>query len=458
MLKRLMINIFLCLFLSSCANIKQEELQHFNLNLSYANYSKAAINALSLAQFDTNNRSVENYYWAMQAGAILGYAGQYKSAIEILDKVEAHLKKTDLKNGAIKGFNVAVSMLGTDNLLDYNFTNSDRVMLNTLKAWDFIALHDFVNARVELNRAAERQSRAVEFFAKQIQAAGKKIKNDAGTYNDLLAQTLKSPLLKEKLKKNNIASRWSPYKNFVNPFTTYSRALLYILTSHDKADFAKARAAFSRVYALTEHRVGAAELKLTKNLLQGKDLGAGNVWVIVENGMAPYKSEIRLDLPVFLVSDNISYIGLALPKLQERRVSFKNITVNGKKVPSVANIEKIVGAEFNQLFPQILAREVMRVIVKTITQKQLNDKDPLLGSIFAINQLLTTRADLRSFFVLPSAYQVTTLTNMKKNVVSIEAGDFKEKVNLPNIDKNNYIVYIKALNKNLIPNIKVIEI
>ncbi len=55
-------------------------------------------------------------------------------------------------------------------------------------------------------------------------------------------------------------------------------------------------------------------------------------WVIFENGQGMAKNEIRIDIPLFLVTNKVQYTGIALPKVDERSSSHNYLDVNGEKL------------------------------------------------------------------------------------------------------------------------------
>jgi hypothetical protein len=119
-------------------------------------------------------------------------------------------------------------------------------------------------------------------------------------------------------------------------------------------------------------------------------------------------------------------------------------------------MDKIISAEFDQEFPYILAREITRVTLKTIAQKQVKDENALLGDALAILQAATTGADIRTFSALPSEYQATRVTAKDKKV-EIKAGSFTIPVEL-DADASKHIIYVKAVSPLIAPSVKVVNI
>ncbi|WP_245688462.1 COG3014 family protein [Vibrio sonorensis] len=382
--------------LSGCTSIIQKnDFDSFNTKLDSGDFSGASKVALEHAGYDEESGETDDLLWTLQAGATLNYAGDYELSTKLLDATETMMKEEDTESTVSEGAEFVGSMIGNDAMLAYEQSHYDGIMTNTIKAWNFIATHDFQNARVELNRAEERQRRAAQHFADIIKERTEEIKEEAGESSMLVKQTMESGYTKKALKNAGIEQgQWKPYEGYVNPFTTYSYALNLLVTGKSKSDFEKASNSFKRVYSLTGSPVAKADYQLAQSMAKSRSQSKleDQVWVIFENGKSAIKEERRLDLPIFLLSNNVTYAGIAIPTLKERGVAFDNITANGSKTETIADMDKIISAEFDQDFPYILAREVTRVTLKTIAQKQVKDENALLGDVFAIFQMATTGA------------------------------------------------------------------
>lgn len=439
--------------------MQKNDFDSFNGKMDAGDYVAASQVALEHAGYDEETGETDDLLWTMQAGATLNYAGQYDLSTKLLDASEVFMKEEDSESTAEEGVELVGSMIGNDAMMAYEQTHYDGIMSNTIKAWNFIANRDFQNARVELNRAEERQRRAAEHFADLIKEREEELKQESGESAASVGMTMNSAQTAQALKQAGIEQGvWKPYEGYVNPFTTYSYGLNLMLSGKTKSDFAKAANAFKRVYDLTGSKAAKADFDLAQKLAKGANRAMLNdqVWVIFENGQSTVKEERRVDLPIFLLSDNVSYSGIALPKLKERGVAFKNIQVGGVNTDTISDMNKIIGAEFDTEFPYILAREVTRVTLKTIAQKQVKDENALLGNALAILQAVTTGADIRSFSALPSEYQAARLVAKEKSV-EVKAGAFTLPVELDE-KATKHIIYVKAISPALAPSIKVVSL
>ncbi|STO98750.1 COG3014 family protein [Grimontia hollisae] len=457
---KLVSSVISIVMLSGCTSMMQKnDFDSFNSKLDAGDYAGASQVALDHAGYDKKSGETDDLLWTLQAGASLSYAGDYALSTKLLDATETMMKEEDTESTVSEGAELIGSMVGNDAMLDYEQAHYDGIMTNTIKAWNFIATHDYQNARVELNRAEERQRRAAQHFADIIKERNEEIQSEAGESEVLIKQTMASDATKKALKQAGIEQgQWKPYEGYVNPFTTYSYGLNLLVTGKSKSDFEKASNSFKRVYSLTGSLAAKADYQLARSMAKSRSQSTldNQVWVIFENGKSTVKEERRIDLPIFLFSNNVSYAGIALPTLKERGVAFDSITVNGSKTDTIADMDKIISAEFDQDFPYILAREITRVTLKTIAQKQIKDENALFGNALAIIQMATTGADIRTFSALPSEYQATRVT-AKNKMVEIKAGTFTIPVEL-DTESKKHIIYVKAISPLVAPSVKVVNI
>ncbi|MEX3071965.1 COG3014 family protein [Vibrio alginolyticus] len=446
--------------LSGCTSIMQKnDFDSFDSKLVAGDYLGASEVALDHAGYDKDTGETDDLLWTLQAGATLNSAGQYEFSTKLLDASESFMKEEDSESIIEDSTEFAGSILGNDAMLSYEQTQYDGVMGNTIKAWNFISEADFSNARVELNRAEERQRRAAEHFAELIKEREAEIKEESGDSALSVSKTIGSDETLKALKAAGIEQgQWKPYEGYVNPFTTYSYGLNLMVSGKTKSDYAKAADAFKRVHSMTGSKTAKADMDLARSLSKGasKSKLSNQVWVIFENGQSTVKEERRVDLPIFLLSNNVSYSGIALPKLKKRGTAYESITVNGVSTDTISDMDKIIGAEFDTEFPYILAREVTRVTIKTIAQKQVSDENQLLGHAMGILQLATTGADIRTFSALPSQYQAARFVT-KDNQVEIKAGSFTLPVEL-DANATKHIIYVKAVSNTVAPSVKVVNI
>ncbi|MDR1975557.1 MAG: hypothetical protein LBQ18_01045 [Campylobacteraceae bacterium] len=387
--------------------------------------------------------------WNIQAGSLARDCKEYKKSISFFDEAETRYKfDVDLKNPLITTKDRTKSILINNNLNDYEGNVYEKVMVNTYKALNFLNLGDKDNARVEFNRALERQRIAKEYFSNEIRKQEERNEKNLKTINNKPQDfNFNSKAVDIAMGKYAPNSGALAYADFINPFALYMSALFLLNDrSYQRAadlmresyEMNPNNPQIKKDFALAETMASAMNAKFDQ----------GYVWLIYENGLGAVKDETRIDLPLFIVSDSLIYTGVALPILRERGSSYgalfiKNGSGDSAKSEIVADMDAVIRAEFNKRFSAIAAEAMVSAAVKTISQKQLHDIDPLLGILGAIFQRVTTDADVRSWSALPKRFEAASIPIKDGNIEIIdENGVTLLKEFLPS-DKNA-IIYLKS--------------
>lgn len=396
--------------------------------------------------------------WNLQAGSAARYSRDYQASIRFLDRAEELIKECHLKNAASTVAESLSTMLLNDSARDYQPAEYDGIMVNTYKAFSYLALHRPAEARVEFNRALDRQRRAKEHFqgaiAKQRQAialrqdqekqrfGGQGLDFERSLDNDQVAQLTS--------RRYSNFSKFGVYPDFINPYTTYSAGLFFALIGdyQKSASFLKEAAAM-----IPENRLVASDLVMVEDALrQGRQI-EGGVWVIVENGRAAKRREIRVDLPLYLVSNRLLYTGIALPVLVRGQEAVSEISVraDGRRSSTVplASMDKVIQTEFKEGYWSIVARAMLSAMMKTTLQnqvgKELGPAGLLVSTVF---QIATTAADLRSWTGLPASFQLGRLAMpANQRITVLVPGQREQEIQLP---KCRYaIIYITIPDKSV---------
>lgn len=423
-----------CLLAIGC----QTKWRHFDAAYRVGAYQEA-VQCVWDAPMRSQNRQKPGYLLEhLQGGAALRADGQLKASNQTLDDSEAITKHYDERLAAMTGADYLASILVNDSVMPYQGETYDKIMINTYKALNFMMLGDRENARVELNRAYERQGLAVKQFARQIQREHQAVASkQAELGNNLnLSQTLDNPQL-QKLTAANYSNldQWAVYPDFVNPFTTYLHGLFALLAAQGPGDLENASEFLKRAVGMTPGNHWVAEdFMQVESMLNGKLTRAQippTVWVIFENGLGPVKRPVRLDIPLFLATDKILYTGIAFPVLELQPAAYPYLLVGGPagvKTEPVGSMDGIVATEFKKELPGLVVRCVLRTLLKTYAQyemqKQLGDAG---GISMALYQLATNTADTRIWSALPKNFQVARVETPADRILRIAApGDARE--------------------------------
>ena len=436
----------LAVVLAGCANPQARK--DFSRDLAGGNLPAATSNAVLAA--GPEGAAPTDLPWALEAGTLLRQSGLPERSTQMLDGAEELMKDDDTRNVAASVGNHALSLVANDNVLPYAPAVYDTVMLNTYKALNFWQLGDHANARVEWNRSDDRQRRAAEHFEAEISKQRDELKE--GENSDLVNRSLSST--DETLLKAGVdLSQWTPYAGYVNPAALYLHGLYFLINGEGQADADKARTSLERAYALTKN----TQVKIDAAAAQSK---GGKlkpaVWIVFENGTAAHKEQLRIDLPLFLVSGNIKYTGIALPVMREGTPAYPYLSAGRQQTQVLADMGTIIRGEFKTRFNAILIKEIARATAKTVLQKQLNDSSPLLGTLAGIAQAISTQADLRSWSTLPHNFQLMNVPYPQSNQLTLGVPGHEDiVVDLPQ-EKRPVVVYVRALNAAIPPRVDIL--
>ena len=138
----------------------------------------------------------------------------------------------------------------------------------------------------------------------------------------------------------------------------------------------------------------------------------GELVVILNNGLAPIRSEVSI--PVFSteVQKNLR-VSFPAYKQQKNRLYVPRIHVNNKpySMETVEDVDALARYSLEQAMPGIMVRAIARAVVKYNTQHTAQEKDSsgLAGLLMTITNLITERADTRSWTTLPQEIELRRL-------------------------------------------------
>ncbi|MBZ7994236.1 hypothetical protein AVCANL279_00330 [Campylobacter canadensis] len=420
--------IIFALFFSSCAN-------YVNVN---ANYEKALIEKKCDEQFFSDNlkkikQNDDVIYTGLNVGLIARNCGDFNLSNVFFDAAEnAYKYDVDLKSTGKKAINLIGSTFFDDNILDYDGSLYERIMLNTYKALNFMSLNDYENARVEFNRALMRQDKAKEYFAKEIEknrADLDKAKEDKN-YDKNMLENKKD--IEEKY--NSLFKEFNTTKEFINPYATYLASIFFFM---DK-DYRKAADLFKEVSVIYPKNLSIKKQAKIFNEYANKFKIKNEkkyIFVLYENGFSLSIDEFKLPIP-FTIDGKIIFSSIALQTLKKNASSYPYLLVNNVKTDEFVNLDDIIATEFKINSPQMITKALARAIVKTTINIAVakNDSDSgLLSFATALINDANNNADVRSWRGLAKSVSVAVLDN--KGFITVN-------------DENNNLLFEQEINKN----------
>ena len=458
--KNIMFCIISTLIFSGCAGT-MPNLGSIGKSANYESLVKMAKYKEAVKEFKKN--PVDELLCYLNVGLVSKYAHDHNATISFFDKSEEKIKVYDKEVLAENILANIGAVITNDTFMDYRPKIYEGIMVNTYKGMDFLNNGDKVNARIEFNRALERQRRAKDFFAKEISKEREKIRTQEiqkAKKNNKNPNKLKQIALNKNTKsiiEKNYSNLFAfkAYPDFVNPFSSYISGLFFLSVG----DYAKATDILKETYGMIKDNEEASDY-VKKDLLYALKASSSinmkgfkhYTWVVFLNGESARKEELKFNIPLFLVTNKLLYAGIALPTFKERPVAFPNLLLrNGKNfiaTKQIASMDKIIKAEFKKRFPVIMTRAIIRTTAQTLMQYELQRQGGLLGGIIgAVYQGYMNKADTRQWKNLPKNFQIARIP-MTNPLLSIDFAQSQKHLEF-NLDVNkNHIIFVRVANIN----------
>jgi hypothetical protein len=438
--------------LSGC-NAPKSHLNKFNQSFEAADFEQAREFAEKKIRHKDTPRG-EDVLWSLQIGSIDRIEKNYVQSTEMFDSCEKMMTHFDAENSGIGHTVGAVAV--NENIVPYTGQVYDGVMVNTYKALNFMSTGQYDLARVEFNRALDRQRRAKETFNKEIQKQKDEISQHENKED--IQKNMDNPELKQKLEEVYPSLyNFSVYPDFVNPFATYMAGLFFLIEGdyNKSVDLLKESAGM-----MPENTMILQDLDVVNQVLSGGRAIEPTVWVIFENGLGPVKEEFRIDLPLFIIDNNVRYVGIALPKLVFRQAASPYLKIKAgsttEKTQLVANMDRVIQTEFEKDFKGILTRAIISTTAKATAQYALekNSGSSWAAVTMAIYSFVTTTADVRIWTALPKDIQTARLPMPENGDLTI-SGPTLAPIPVKIGDCNYAIVYVRMISAMHQPSIEI---
>lgn len=415
------------------------------------NVPAAVTEATALA--DKNARNKDAIIWRLEQAAALRAAGRYADSNQAFDqaqqKIDDYAQKAKVRVGQEAG-----AMLSNQAELDYEGRSYDGIMLNTYKALNYLALGETDKARPELIRAYQRQQDAVEENKKRIetaQMAAEKSKDKVTIQKAQNDQKLQLQLMGVTTNLDGV----KVYADYVNPFTVYLDGLFFLANPADASDLERAHKSFERVTAFApDNDYARQDLAAADDLIQGKPLSP-TTYVIFETGCAPFRGQVRVDIPIIV--SRVSYVGVAFPtlKFQDNQATSLIINANNTNITTslLASIDGVVALDFKNELPAITTKTIAATVTKAVAAYAINNaasQQSSLAGLFsqlgtAVYQAAVNIADERTWTTLPKEIQVARLATPADRKIDLTTpAGVKTSLCISNGTVN--VVYVKSIN------------
>ncbi len=439
-----------------CASVSLDE-------VSKQYYEGNPIRAYKLAKEGANlhqeekNAQEDELLWQIQGG-IIGFDLKDPQAKELFESAERRINTNEQSGILVSLFKNFEAILLNDAMMNYQGFLYEGVMINYYKALLSMSENNYADARVEFNRASDRQRRIKEYYEKEILKAqaieqqAYKNKENKGSIENQRSE------MNKILQTYSNLSKFSSLTGFINPMIDYVSGIFFML----EGDQSKAIDFFKESYGVSRSEI----IKQDWQMLQKGGYKKKQTWVIIEDGKSPSKIEKRFNLPIYTGSALLNVV-LALPDIKEG-VDFANsYRVKGSRdyqAQKISSLTPLVWNEFNKQIPFIITRGVISTTTKALIAYGAQQATKGVGwfEVFmalggVIYTTATTRADLRIPILMPNGFFVARIENAQgeykifANEREIAKINFSQKCdNKQNlcIDKN-HIIYVRNAQKNI---------
>lgn len=350
-----------------------------------------------------------------------------RHSLVMLDKAEEKVNDYD-EQAKVKLASEMGATLTNLSALPYRGRAYDKVMMNTYKALAYLQLGRKDSARVELNRALQRQKDAVAENEKRIaeaqetaqKARSGEVHDESGkgaAYDSDRAQSdaRTGPALDAVLAEST--ANMVSYGDYVNPFAVFLDALFFTVDGEGGSDLERGRKSMERVALMVpDNPYVKADLELATAAAEGK-APEGVTYVFFETGVGPERDETKIQIPTFLVTSKLDYVGAAFPKLKfnPRYIGALAVKAGDQSVSTaiLASMDSVVANDFKNEWPVVVTKTLVSTATKAIIQSNAQRSADRGGLVMGLagRALLTgfnaatTHADTRVWSSLPKEFQ-----------------------------------------------------
>src|ERR1051326_2150036 len=397
----------------------------------------------------------------LEEGAAWRAAGKYEQSNQAFELAEDRVNYYD-EQAKIKVSSTAKSTILGPSALPYEGHAYDKIMMNTYKALNYMQVGDFEKARVELNRALERQREAVELNAARLEKAQEKAKKQENQPD--MEQIQSDEEFQSDVKKEySDLDAMKAYADYVNPLTVYLDGLFFMTQSSGNSDYERSRKSFERVLAMIgENKFIRQDVEAIQKAQAGQSQ-TPVTYVIFETGQSPVRKEIHMNTPVALAgasrgAGKVDRANVAFPKLDLRGQPAASLTVsaNGTKESAVllSSMDSVIATEFKNERPVIMTQTLSAYFARgAIGSAAGTGGKKGLGGALA-NVAITTwlkmvnHADLRTWTTLPKEFHYCRMATPVDRKLELATANSAEKTAFTVGEGNVNLVWVQSIREN----------
>ena len=380
---------------------------------------------------------------SLHTAMALRAAGRFEASQVAFDRAESQLLwKSDSIASVEDLLAAGLTLVGNDLMVSYRGTIYEGVLVNTYKATNALMIGDTARARVELNRAHQRQANAVDQLGAKVRALRAGQEEDEDEYRENIDRSLDAAMETDGAVARRLKAVESlgEYRDLRNPFTDWLHGVFRLATGEANRASDLLRNAAAVDGARNRHVV--ADLAVAERAASGAAAAGDRVWVVHEDGTGPYLDQFRFDLPVFLSEERFIIVSMALPELHPGRTAAGplRISAGGEdyRTETLLNVDRYAATEFRAGYDGVVAKAVAGTVVRTILQVAIQEETrdagtlgSIVGFVTPIASAVATQADIRSWRALPQSIGIASLPRPSDGKIRVSAGSHTVDVPLP---------------------------
>lgn len=407
----------------------------------------------------------------LEAGAILRAAGKIPESTAAFDAADALVGDYNQWPEVRFSEEIAAAVTTVRNT-NYRGYLSDLVMLNVYRALNAMEAGNSDAARTSLIRAGFVQQDIATKYANALVNAQEKLDaksaqaKQKGDYD--VNQTMNQKLdggqtVEQKLIGSSDLQDMRASTNYVDPFCDYLQGIYFLASGLDGSDRERAAVAFKRVAGMMPNNA-----YVTQDVVEAEKVANGaamqpTTYVIFETGLAPYRDQIQIPLPLFILNNQAPSVVLYFPTIHSRDGYVSSLTVLAGggtfQTQLVADMDAIVKQEFKNQLPTIITRMIIgaatKAAIDAASKQAMKDQDATAQLAVSLGMLIyqaaMNQADLRTWRTLPKQFQVARVPTPSDRNITLRLGDGTYAIPVQLHDAKANVVYVKSIRAGLPP-------
>ena len=406
-----MLGLLVALLAAGCAT-HAEKRAEMERAMSRGDYAAA------LQELDKKHKNPENVLYLLDRGLLLHYLGRHAESNVEFEAAEVRIQ--DLYTRSLS--KEAAALVTSDNVIPYDGAPFERALIHYYRTMNYLHADDVEGALVECRKA--------NLLLAEI--AGKTEGKKTAYQDDPFLQYLTAMLYEDAGEWNDawvsLRSAEEAYERSAEVFGVEAPATL-------GGDLRRLARGFGDV---ADYEMYSAKYPEACDTVAA---GSGELVLLFENGLAPFKQQIDIALPI-LKTDRDRYrdrdefalvvanrwngysyedaeldylLRIAVPKLKTRpplvRAAEVRVGDAAARTAVVEDVAALSEAALSEAMPKILLKTVLRGLAKYLTTRGVEKEAGEVGGFIAnILTAATERADTRGWITLPNDIQMARLS------------------------------------------------